>query len=117
MRFVQVLIGLLLVSGVSAAGYKRVGVSGQGTSGTEARAALKSEGALPKDVYPDSRNRLPLFKREDLDEHGKKAYDAAFATSRSARRDDATVSAIANGRPKTIFATEGGKLLSVALLL
>lgn len=32
---------------------------------------------LPKDVYPDSRNRLPLIKREDLDDRGKKAYDAA----------------------------------------
>src|SRR6202521_332537 len=37
------------------------------------------EGALPKDVYPDSRNRLPLIKREDLDERAKKTYDAAVA--------------------------------------
>jgi 4-carboxymuconolactone decarboxylase len=33
--------------------------------------------ALPKDVNPDSRSRLPLIKREALDEPGKKAYDAA----------------------------------------
>lgn len=32
--------------------------------------------ALPSDVYPESRSRLPLVKREDLDENGKKAYDA-----------------------------------------
>ena len=31
---------------------------------------------LPSDVYPDSRSRLPLVKRDDLDENGKKAYDA-----------------------------------------
>ncbi|MBI3894438.1 MAG: hypothetical protein HY313_00765 [Acidobacteria bacterium] len=31
--------------------------------------------SLPKDVYPDSRGRLPLVRREDLDEEGKKAYD------------------------------------------
>jgi 4-carboxymuconolactone decarboxylase len=37
------------------------------------------EGALPKDVDPDSRNRLPLIKREDMDERGKKAYDTAVA--------------------------------------
>jgi len=37
------------------------------------------EGALPKDVNPDSRNRLSLIRREDLDEKGKKAYDAAVA--------------------------------------
>src|SRR3989442_13058949 len=33
------------------------------------------EETLPKDVYADSRNRLPLIKRDDLDERGKKAYD------------------------------------------
>lgn len=31
---------------------------------------------LPADVYPESRSRLPLVKRDDLDENGKKAYDA-----------------------------------------
>ncbi len=31
--------------------------------------------ALPKDVYPDSRFRLPLPKRDDLDEYGKRVYD------------------------------------------
>src|SRR6202030_2131698 len=43
----------------------------------------ESEGALPKDVFPDSRNRLPPTKREDLDERGKKAYDDAVAASQS----------------------------------
>jgi 4-carboxymuconolactone decarboxylase len=46
-------------------------VSAQGTKGVD--------GALPKDVYPDSGNRLPLIKREALDEPAKKAYDAAVA--------------------------------------
>jgi len=31
---------------------------------------------LPPDVHPESRSRLPLVKREDLDENGKKAFDA-----------------------------------------
>ena len=31
---------------------------------------------LPPDVHPDSRSRLPLVKRENLDENGQKAYDA-----------------------------------------
>ena len=26
------------------------------------------EGTLPKDVYPDSRNRLPVIRRDDLDD-------------------------------------------------
>jgi len=30
---------------------------------------------LPSDVYPDSRCRLPLPKREELDEAGRKIYD------------------------------------------
>jgi len=30
---------------------------------------------LPKDIDPESRCRLPLVKREDLDEAGKKTYD------------------------------------------
>ena len=47
-------------------------VSAQGTKGVD--------GALPKDVYPDSGNRLPLIKREALDEPAKKAFDAAVAS-------------------------------------
>ena len=31
---------------------------------------------LPVDVHPESRSRLPLVKREDLDDVGQKAYDA-----------------------------------------
>jgi len=45
-----------------------------------AQGTRSVEGALPKDVYPDSRNRLPLIKREDLDERAKKAYDAAVSS-------------------------------------
>jgi 4-carboxymuconolactone decarboxylase len=33
--------------------------------------------AYPKDVYPDSGFRLPLLKRGDLDDEGKKLYDLA----------------------------------------
>jgi 4-carboxymuconolactone decarboxylase len=31
---------------------------------------------LPADIYPDSLSRAPLLKREELDEHGRKYYDA-----------------------------------------
>ena len=30
---------------------------------------------LPADVYPESRNRLPLPKREDMDDYGKAVFD------------------------------------------
>jgi 4-carboxymuconolactone decarboxylase len=53
------------------------------------RTTLQSNGDLPKDVYPDSRNRLPLIKREDLNEQARKAYDAAAASSPSGRPEGA----------------------------
>ena len=48
-------------------------------------ASIQSDGTLPKDVYADSRSRLPLIKREDLNEQGKKAYDAAVAGASNGR--------------------------------
>jgi 4-carboxymuconolactone decarboxylase len=45
--------------------------------------AGQTQNTLPKDVYPDSRNRLPLAKRDQLDDEGKKAYDVAVANPRS----------------------------------
>lgn len=38
---------------------------------------------MPSDIDPQSGFRLPLLKREDLDEIGQKAYDAAAAPGRS----------------------------------
>jgi len=37
------------------------------------------EGALPRDVSPDSRNRLPLIKPESVNERAKRTYDNAVA--------------------------------------
>ena len=36
---------------------------------------LTAQSPLPKDVYPDSRFRLPLPRKEDMDDYGKKVYD------------------------------------------
>lgn len=49
----------------------------------------QSSGDLPKDVYPDSRARLPVIKRENLNEQGKKAYDAAAVNAPSGRPEGA----------------------------
>ncbi len=38
-------------------------------------AQAQAPTALPKDVYPDSRFRLPLPNREEMDEAGRKVYD------------------------------------------
>jgi 4-carboxymuconolactone decarboxylase len=43
----------------------------------------QSTTAMPKDVYADSRNRLPLVKRDDLDDAGKKIYDQTAGDARS----------------------------------
>lgn len=38
--------------------------------------SLANDANLPADVYPDSLNRLPLVKREDLDEQARRIYDS-----------------------------------------
>jgi 4-carboxymuconolactone decarboxylase len=83
MRSAQILIGLFLATGASIAGYELRGSSQQVASGAGARVSLETEGTLPKDIHPDSRNRLPSIRREDLDERGKKAYDAAVSANNS----------------------------------
>ena len=75
-RMVMLVAGILLLPAAFA-------MSGQRASGRGASPA--SDEALPKDVYPDSRSRLPSIKREDLSEPGKKAYDAAAASSPAGR--------------------------------
>lgn len=40
-------------------------------------------GPLPADVYPESRNRLPLVKRADLDALGQSLYDEVVKDPRS----------------------------------
>jgi 4-carboxymuconolactone decarboxylase len=42
---------------------------------TRARTLQEYNASLPPDVDPDSRSRLPLPRREDLDEEGKRAFD------------------------------------------
>jgi len=40
-----------------------------------ARFTAAAANPLPKDIYPDSRNRLPLPNRDDMDEEGKVIFD------------------------------------------
>ena len=49
-----------------------VAASGQAGKGTTAPARSAT---LPADVNPDSLNRLPVVKREQMDENGKRVYD------------------------------------------
>jgi len=69
MKPIRSAIGLLLLIGTSiAAGHALPSRLGQSAAGASA--------AFPKDVYPDTGNRLPALKREDLDDAGKKLFDA-----------------------------------------
>ncbi len=53
-------------------------------SGSPSQATPQaSAAAYPDDVYPNSRNRLPLIQREDMDEQGQKAYDSVVSNPRS----------------------------------
>jgi 4-carboxymuconolactone decarboxylase len=53
---------------------------------TPKRAAAAVPAAMPADIKPDSRARLPFVKRDDLDGDGKKTYDAIVnPTSRYSR--------------------------------
>ena len=36
---------------------------------------------LPADIYPDSRNRLPLIQRDDLNDEGKRLYDSSTSST------------------------------------
>jgi len=76
MRSFQNLIGLLLVIGTSVVACRGLSrLSEQATSDAGGRSSQASGGTLPKDIYPDTGNRFPPIKREELDEIGKKLYD------------------------------------------
>jgi 4-carboxymuconolactone decarboxylase len=89
MRYVRILIGVLLVSAAGASAYRQ-GTQGQKSYAKNLGAPVKSSATLPKDISPISRNRLPRIRREELDDRGKKAYDAAAATSGTAQPQGAS---------------------------
>jgi 4-carboxymuconolactone decarboxylase len=76
----QTLTGVLLVIGTSvAAGHALGRASEQATAGVAA-SSQASRGTLPKDIHPETGNRFPAIKREELNEAGKKLYDTRGVT-------------------------------------
>src|SRR6266853_6127643 len=76
MRSFRTLVGLLLVIGTSvAAGHALARRSEQAKASASGKSLRGAGGTLPKDIYPDTGNRFPAIKREELDEAGKKPYD------------------------------------------
>jgi 4-carboxymuconolactone decarboxylase len=68
MKSFRFLMGLLLVVGS--------GVTADHTLGAQSKQIPADTASFPKDIYPDTGNRLPAIKREDLDDAGKKLFDA-----------------------------------------
>lgn len=84
MKLIGTLIRLTLAIGASVAvGYVLSRFAPQPAYGQDSKPAAASTNTLPKDVYPDSRSRLPLVKRENMDELGKKVYDESAGDTRS----------------------------------
>jgi 4-carboxymuconolactone decarboxylase len=54
-------------------------IHAQNPASSAGSATTPAAAALPKDIYPESGNRLPLLKREDLDDYGKAVYDEMAA--------------------------------------
>ena len=76
MKSIQCLIALLLAIGTSAAaGHGLSAGSEQAAAPATGMSSQASVGTFPKDVFPDTGNRLPAIKRDELDDAGKKLYD------------------------------------------
>ena len=69
-------IRFALIVSIALAGCVAPGQQHDETSGGSAMTAL------PKDIYPESRSRLPLPKREALDQQGKRVYDSVLDPKR-----------------------------------
>ena len=76
------LVAVLVIAGLLGLAWYVLWLKGTGDSDERtASTTMAGADALPEDVYPDSRNRLPLVKREDLDEERQKIYDEAAAAT------------------------------------
>jgi hypothetical protein len=78
-------IGILIVLAFNLLeGRDTASTQSSGTS-TTASTGQMSAGGLGNGVYPESGNRLPLVKRDDLDDLGKTLYDQVDADVKSGR--------------------------------
>src|SRR5207249_11275483 len=82
MKLFQLMAVLAATGAIAMVGFGASGEPEQNSGETGSSASAKAA-PLPKDVYADSLSRLPLVKRENLDEQGKKAYDEAAGDTRS----------------------------------
>ena len=69
MKAAHIVAALVLAATAAASGY----------------STLQAQSALPRDVHPDTRNRLPPLKPDELNAQMRKSYDAAVASSPSGK--------------------------------
>jgi 4-carboxymuconolactone decarboxylase len=75
MKAAYIVGGLVLATAWAHAAYERADLQ------TRPAATTAGQIGLPADVHPDTRNRLPPLKREELNDQMKKPYDDAMAAS------------------------------------
>lgn len=73
---ITLVAGLCLGAVAVWIGYSPRPLAAQGLSSPRDMTAEEYAASLPSDIFPDSQSRIPLIRREDLDEAGKKAYDS-----------------------------------------
>jgi len=74
--FQSVICLVTAIAATVAAGRAMSGRNPQAANIAGGMSAQTPAGTFPKDVYADTGNRLPALKREDLDDTGKKLFDA-----------------------------------------
>ena len=76
MRRTQIPLALILIGTGMAAGASLRLRAGQAPAKIAAAPASSPSASFPKDIFPETGNRLPAIKRDELDDAGKKLFDA-----------------------------------------
>ena len=66
---------IVMIAVAALVGCSTSNTPAQSSANEDVSSGQVSEETIPKDIYPDSMSRLPMVKREDLDEDGKRIYD------------------------------------------
>jgi 4-carboxymuconolactone decarboxylase len=70
-----------IVTAAVLAGNTTGRLAAQNSAASRASTLEQYNASLPNDVYPDSRSRFPLIRRESLSEQDKKTYDSLASSN------------------------------------
>lgn len=79
----RLIAGLGLIAASVWLGYTASALAAQGGSGMRDTTTDEYAASLPPDVHPESGNRLPVVRREDLNEQDRRVYDMVVGDARS----------------------------------